>query len=295
MFYATQMVSRSEQSGAVLFQELRRGFQTNTLGDSSGGPLVLNGTLTELPTTTRTVDYPASSFEALALAAHPTATLFSNYLDLGTLPVYDQFGAYAGFPDVAYVNAPSGIGTFQPTFTFGNPYPSQWPLFITAQTSARVSYTAEKADGTPAAPRSFTVYTYAQELLPSGPPTPLLPRVGPPRDLRINGAVATGTLTGVGPQPLLSWTAPSVGSPDYYSLRLYELFATSSGVTSRLQLTTLNTTQTQLRLPPGVLTAGKSYYVQVMAVSQPGMDPNKPSMLRPTYHTAMAVTGRFKP
>jgi hypothetical protein len=122
-----------------------------------------------------------------------------------------------------------------------------------------------------------------------------MPRVGPPRDLRINGAVATGLLTSVGLQPLVSWTAPSVGTPDYYSLRLYELFATSSGATSRLQLTTFTTAQTQLRLPPGVLTPGKSYYLQVTAVSQPGMDPNKPSMKMPVYHSAMAVTGRFKP
>jgi hypothetical protein len=283
MLYVTQLVSRSE--GGLDFQEVRRSYQTNSLAGGGGGGLTLNGFMTPLPTTTRTVNYPASSFEALALAAHPTAALTTTTLNIGTLPGYTQFGSFAGWPDLALATGPAGSGDLSTSFLYGNPYPGAWPQFITALSSARVRYSVRLPDGSESTLRSFSVYTYSQQPL-TGTATSLTPQVGPPRDMRINGAVATNNLTGVGLTPLLSWTAPSVGTPSYYSVRVYELFATASNTTSRLPVTSLSTTQTQVRLPPGLLVAGKTYYVQVNAVSQPS-----PA----TYSFAMAVTGRFEP
>ena len=294
VLYATQLVARSDVAAGLDFQEVRRSAQTNSLGPVDASTQQLTGTLTALPATTQTVNYPASSFEALALAAHPTATLFSTYVDIGVLPAYGQFGAYAGWPDLAYMTSAPGRGDILPSFTYGNPYPSSWPQFVTAQSSARVRYSVNLGSGGTSTPRAFSVYTYAQQPLPSGT-TPITPLVGPPVDLRLNGAVATGNLTGVGLLPLLSWTAPTTGAANYYSVRLYELFATSTGSTSRLQVTGVTTTQTQLRLPPGVLVPGKSYYFEVSAVAQPSVDPNKPYLNGPVYQLAMAVTGRFEP
>jgi hypothetical protein len=283
MLYVTQLVSRSE--GGLDFQEVRRSYQTNSLAGGGGGRLTLSGSMTPLPTATLTVNYPASSFEALALAAHPTAALTTTTLNIGTLPGYTQFGSFAGWPDLALATGTAGRGDLSTSFLYGNPYPGAWPQFITALSSARVRYSVRLPDGSESTLRSFSVYTYSQQPL-TGTATSLTPQVGPPRDMRINGAVATDNLTGVGLTPLLSWTAPSVGTPTYYSVRVYELFATASNTTSRLQVTSLSTTQTQVRLPPGLLVAGKTYYVQVNAVSQPS-----PA----TYSFAMAVTGRFEP
>jgi len=292
VLYATQLVSRSDAATAMTFQEVRRSFQTGTLSGGGSGPLVLSGTMTELPPTTQLVDYRATSFEALALAAHPTATLSTNLLNIGTLPGYGQFGSFAGWPDLATASSPASQGDLMPSFTYGSPYPSAWPQFLTAQSSARVRYSVPLETGGESRASSYSVYTYAQQPLPSGP---VMPQVGPPRELRLNGAEATGNLTGVGLTPLASWSAPSVGTAHYYLVRVYELLATSTGGTSRLQVTLLTTTQTQVRLPPGVLTAGKYYYLQVSAAFEPMADPNRPYLRGPVYHTAMAVTGRFQP
>ncbi|WP_263452039.1 PKD domain-containing protein [Hyalangium gracile] len=293
VFYASQMVSRTDPVGMQI-RELRRSFQTNTLNGatSEDGSLLLSGTLEPLPTTTQPVDYRASSFEALSMAAHPTATAYDTLLYIGTLPGHGQYGEYAGWPDLAGARSVAGQGDLVPMFTYGNPYPATWPRFVTAQTSSRVSYSVEREDGSTTTPRAFSVFTFAQEPLSS---QPVIPRVGPPRELRINGVVATGNLANVGLAPLVSWTPPSLGVPTSYSLRLYELVITSSGGTNRLQLTNLTTTQTQLRLPPGLVVQGKSYYLQVTAIFDPVSDPNKPYMSGPVHHTAMAVTGRFKP
>ena len=292
VLYATQLVSRADAATGATFQEVRRGFQTNSLGAGGSGPLVLNGTMSPLPPVTVSVDYRASSFEALALAAHPTATLATTALNIGTLPGYQTFGSYVGWPDLALMNGPAGRGDLVTSFTYGNPYPSAWPQFITAQSAARVRYSVPLEGGGSSTPRTYSVYTYAQQPLGSGPLTPL---VGPPRTLRINGAPAADTLSGVGLTPLVSWTAPSLGTPTSYSVRVYELFATSTGATSRLPVTTLTTTQLQVRLPPGVLVAGKHYYLQISAIHQPGTDPGRPYFGSPVYHSAMAVTGRFQP
>jgi hypothetical protein len=292
VLYATQLVSRFEPATAMDFQEVRRSFQTGTLGGGGSGPLVLSGTMTELPPTSQSVDYRASSFEALALAGHPTATLASHSLNIGILPGYGQFGSFAGWPDLALAYSPAGRGNLTPVFTYSSPYPGTWPQFFTGQSIARVRYSVPLPDGSESRPTSFSLYTYAQQPMASGP---ILPQVGPARDLRLEGVDATGTLTGVGLMPMASWTAPSLGTPHHYLVRVYELFATSTGGTSRVPLTTLTTTRTQLRLPPGILTPGRYYHLQVTAAYAPTWEPDRPYMRGPVYHTAMSVTGRFQP
>lgn len=287
--YATQLVRRVE--AGLNFQEVRQAFQTSTLG-AGDGTLMLRGTMAPVQPTSETVDYRASAFEALALAAHPSATLTSTFVNIGTLVGYGQFGSYEGWPDLAVMRTTAGQGDLLPAFTYGNPYPSTWPRFVTAQSSATVRYSVPLEGGGTSTPRPFTVYTYAQQPMTSGP---VIPRVGPPRELRLNGVPATDPVPGVGLTPLLSWTAPSLGTPSSYQVRVYELLATGSGTTTRLQLTTLTTTQTQLRLPPGILTMGKHYYVQVLAIHEPAWDANKPYLHGPLYQLAMASSGRFAP
>lgn len=294
VLYATQMVSRSDATTGMDFQELRRSVQANPVGPDASGTMQLTGTLTALPTVNQTVNYSASAFEALALASHPTATLLDNVLDIGVLPAYGQFGSYAGWPDLAYLDSTPAQGDIQPSFTYGNPYPASWTPFITAESFARVRYSVDLPDGSTSTPRSFSVYTYMQQPLPSGN-TPITPLVGPPTNLQLNGVVATGNLTGVGTLPLLSWAVPATGTANYYLVRLYELFATATNSTSRLLVTSFTTAQTQVRLPPGVVVPGKFYYAEVDSVADPLANPNTPYIHGARYQFAMAVTGRFQP
>lgn len=290
VLYANQLVSRVDT--AMSFWEVRRSYQTSTLPTYDGVTRVLSGQLLPLPLVSETVDYRASAFEPLAQAAHPTATLNFNSVSIGTLAGYERFGSFAGWPDLTLMDAPTGMGDLLPTFSYGNPFPSTWPRFVTAQTTAGVRYSVPQADGSSTVPTTFSAYTYAQQPLENGPVVPL---VGPPMDLRLNGAPATDTLVGVGTEPVVSWTAPDVGTPSYYILRVYELFTVGAGFTSRSQVLSLTTTEPQVRLPPSALVAGKHYFVQVVAVYTSPWDASRPYMRGPVYHVAMALTGRFQP
>ncbi|SEL44139.1 hypothetical protein SAMN05444354_10647 [Stigmatella aurantiaca] len=292
--YATQFVSRLDEGGTQSFLELRRGVQV-AAPTAKNGTLLLSATLAPLPTTSHSVSYGTASFEALALAAHPTATLDANRIFLGTLPAYTRFGAYVGWPDLVQATWPLNRGTFQAALTFGNPYPATWDRFITALTSSRISYSVDLPDGGTATPLLHLVATYAQEPLSASGTSTLTAQVGPPRDVRLNQTVATTPLTGVGLAPLASWTAPALGTPHYYSLRLYELSANAAKKTRRQLVASFLTDQTQIRLPPGPLMQDKSYYLEVTAIFSPGTSTGKPFLLAPVFHSASAVTSRFQP
>ncbi|WNG45701.1 hypothetical protein F0U60_17505 [Archangium minus] len=265
-------------------------------GSSAAGTIFLTGTLAPLPTTEQSFDFRASQFDALALAAHPSATLYDELVNVGTLPRFADYGQFEGYPDLALATNPApGQGDFRVDLRYGNPYPSHWPRIVTAQASALVPFSLTRADGSTTRTAYYQAAAYSQVQMMDGVTQTLVPQVGPPRELRINGAVATGSLSGVGPTPLVSWTVPALGTPTRYLVRLYELAASSSGGTSRRQVGFFYTTQTQFRPPPGFLVSGKTYMIMLYAYSMPGTNPELPFMYGPSYHYASAFTGTFQP
>jgi hypothetical protein len=250
-----------------------------------------------LPTFTQGLKLSVSEFESLALATHPTATLTNNIVGIDVLVGYREHGAYVGTPDlaIAYDRTP-GEGEFNPIFEFGNPYPREWPLFVYTQSSSTVRYSIELPDGSTSSSRSVASIVMAMEPLEMAATRLISPRVGPPRDVRINSLDATGKLTGVGMSPLVSWAPPALGVPTYYQLRLYRLYtAPGSTSLSRVLVTQLYTPQTQLRLPPELLVPGENYYLQVVSYYRPGVDPSNPFRSSAVSHYAQAFTGVFKP
>lgn len=293
--YVTQLVSRFDPLTGVEVQEARRSLRP-VPENTAAGNIRVSGTLAPLPTTPQSMTIRAPLFESQVQASHPTATVSGVNFGLSTLLAYDQFGAYAGSPDVAtaYDMSP-GRGDIAPVFEFGNPYPSRWPLFSAVQVGARVRYTLDLATGGTSAPYTHNAYAIAREpFVPGSNPT-FVPKMGPARELRLNGLDATGKLAGVGSTPLLSWTVPALGAPTYYQVRLYRLTLRPDGFLSRTTVATLYTPETQLRLPPGLLTAGQNYFVQLNAYLKPGVDPSNPFKDSPVSHSAPALTGVFTP
>ncbi|WP_375771109.1 hypothetical protein NR798_09475 [Archangium gephyra] len=297
--YVTQLASRPDPLTGVEVQEARRSvlFSRPTGPENTPeGNIRLRGTLAPLPTSTESMTIRASEFESLSRASHPTATVSEVSFGLSTLLAYDKFGGYAGSPDVATAYGMSpGRGDILPVFEFGNPYPRSWPLFSAVQVGAKVRYTLDLPTGGTSAPYTHNAYSSAREpFVPGSHPT-FVPKMGPARDLRLNGLDATGKLAGVGSTPLLSWTVPALGTPTYYQLRLYRLTLRSDGFLSRSSVANLYTAETQLRLPPGLLTAGQNYFIQVNAYLRPGADPSNPFKDSPVSHYAPALTGVFSP
>jgi len=298
--HASQLVTRFDLGSGipsgVEYLELRRSARLAPTV-TGGNTLLLKGTLLPVPTTLQPVDFRASQFESLALASTPNATLSADHLYISTLPRYLEYGQYAGFPDLALANNwQAGQGDMSLTFEYGNPYPGQWPRMITAMASALVPFAAELPDGTAARTARYSVSASTQLPLVDGARQTLVPRVGPAQDVRINGLpVATGKLTGVGQSPVVSWRPPALGIPSRYQVRVYELFASATGGTQRLTVANLTTTQTQLRLPPNLLVAGKTYFLQLSAIFMPGYDPSTPYKSGPDSDYATTLSGKFQP
>lgn len=294
--YVAQLAGRTDAATGTEYQELRRGFFNGGPERTATGSLLLKGTMAVLPTFQQSLTVRSSEFESLARAAHPSATVSYNTIDLGTLQNYREFGTYAAWPDVglAFDYTP-GDGDLSPVFEIGDLFPREWPLFSNVQMNATVRYTIALPDGTTSKPRSFSALAIAREPLERGSHPLITPKQGPARELRLNGLDATGKLTGVGTTPLLSWAAPTLGTPTYYQLRLYRLFASADGFLNRSPVANLYTPQTQLRLPPGLLNPGQNYYVQVVSYWKPGTDPSNPYTQSAVSHSASAVTGTFMP
>jgi hypothetical protein len=294
--YVTQLAGRTDPVTGIEYQELRRGFRNAGPERVGADSLLLKGTLGVLPTFTQPLTIRSSEFEALALAAHPSATLSFSSINVGTLQGFSTFGTYSSWPDLgsAFDYTP-GNGDFAPVFTFGDFFPRDWTVFSNFLLSTQVSFSIELPGGGTTKPRAYSASLNVMEPLVRGSSTVIVPKLGPARALSLNGLDATGKLSGVGMTPLLSWSAPALGAPTYYQLRLYRLYAFPDGSTARQTLAYFYTPQTQLRLPPGILVAGENYYFQVVSYLMPGVDPSNPYQGSPVMHSASAVTGVFKP
>jgi hypothetical protein len=302
---ANQLVGRTDMDAGIPsgleLQELRRTARISNVaksadGGTDAGTVMMAGMMLPLPTTRQDFDFRASQFEVLAMTAHPSAIQGSDSMYMDTLPRFNEYGSYAGSPDLALATNPEqGQGDFHVSFEFGNPFPSTWNRFAVAQGYSYVPFSVGLSDGGTSRNAYYSATVSSQVQVLDGVTQTLVPQVGPVRDVRINGASATTALTGVGTTPLVSWTLPALGTPTRYLVRLYELSATSSGGTTRASRGTFTTAQTQFRLPPGLLAAGKTYMLQLYAYYAPGSNPDLPYMDGPSVHYAVAFSSKFQP
>lgn len=102
---------------------------------------------------------------------------------------------------------------------------------------------------------------------------------GAPIGVRL-GQVRTPTIAGqslfsphsIGMTPSLSWTAPSVGTPSWYVVRVIRVFADAMGNGAKQAVATLRTDQTSLALPPGILQSGQTYVFAISAEKDSNTD-----------------------
>jgi len=106
-----------------------------------------------------------------------------------------------------------------------------------------------------------------------GPPFtgPIVPLVGPARSPTVSARDALLPQTGVGATPVLSWSAPSLGSPTRYRVQLVHLYVPTGQTTTATSLVaTFYTAAPQVTVPAGILTLGQTYVATIESVSLPG-------------------------
>lgn len=143
---------------------------------------------------------------------------------------------------------------------------------------------------------SADIYTIALELGPVAQFSGVAqPHLSPPRQVRIAGQAATAPLSGVGQTPLAEWTAPALGTPERYTVVVYELVPTGGQLVPRVAGQVL-TKQTSARLPPGLVGTGGTWVLSVQAEVRGGLDVHTRPFWSalPTLVDAM-VTSTFTP
>lgn len=267
-----------------------RAFTTSTLTVVDGATTTVSGTLTALPQTgALSVDWRMTSFEALRTSVHPSASLAGHALYVGAFPDGTR-GTYTAAPDLMSF-APGSTGRDRSfSFSYGNPYPG-----FTEAGHVETAFSVALAPPL-ATPFSFYTSVSSTAALPELAASPLQARLGPARTPRIQARDAFSTQLGVGLTPRLEWSAPSVGQPTSYLVRISEVTVNAGAARLGTVVGQLYTAGTHVIVPPGMLTTGRYYFAQLVARSSANSDfQTRP--LRSAWPEAEAtvITGVFAP
>ncbi len=235
----------------------------------------------------------------------PTGSALSYItLDVSVLPGTDteatSFGAFAATADLLYAFALPSAATTPVAFntTYANPYPTGWPVLATIEYSYSLPLTLANGGGTTSAALGWYFVDRVGSL-----PASYAPGISPPRALTVNGQPTTATLTAVGKQPRLGWTAPAVGTATNYVVAIAEVDPNGGGAPFNFTIAyvTLPGAATELVLPSGVLnnanaTATSQFYAVVTAYNMPGRDlTTAPFLVTLPQETAASATSLFSP
>lgn len=94
----------------------------------------------------------------------------------------------------------------------------------------------------------------------------IAPRLGPARNLMLNGTAFTMNRPGASTAPTFSWTAPMLGTPTTYFVTLTRLSSTAGQPTTTLESFIFSTAATTFQVPAGLLLSGQPYVAEVEAL-----------------------------
>jgi hypothetical protein len=240
----------------------KRATTVSNLTMVSGTTNPMSAALTALSQSSLTVDLRAADYTAHRAAAHPSAEApRSTFIVDARIPTSSSAGY--GTPDVLWVTIPQNAASGSHTFSYGNPF-SGTELFGFYNAGFRVTYDVPNpAGGTlPYRAAGSLITMRSLSALAASPVQPALGMVGSPK---LNGQDAFPDRTGVGLTPLVTWAAPTLGTPKHYEVAVSRLYVLTSVSAWAEKLTTLVIRGTQVRIPAGVLQAGQTYYLAITA------------------------------
>lgn len=239
-----------------------------------------------------------SLFVAAAADTHPTRVGPVAAVDaaLRAMPGSPRYGTSPLAPPV--LSFATGIpvdGTdLNMTFPLVNPYPADWLFNDFTMTFPVTVVPPDGIDEGLQLPATFEVDT--NQLASAG--HPIEPLVTPPRAPQLDGHDLFTDLAGTGTTPTLSWSPPLAGRADAYVITVHQWFVLYQNTT----LTPIATLivpgdVTSVRLPARLLETGEHYVLQIVAVSQPGLDVRRHSLytLGVPLGFAPLVTNTFSP
>lgn len=281
--YFTQLVTLT--SGTFSYDSIGKSFQPAAFSLLDGATTPLAGAFTDVTQKTVTLDWKRSLFAGLASAVNPTAAVTTCSVYVFGEPGGATRSTNSYVPTILY-GSDAGVDDVSLKLAYGDPFPASWgpEAFIYADFSVPylVPGTATMKHAHTTIDLSGTVTDVA-----AGAVKPL---ISPPSALKVGGKDAFAVNTGVGLTPVLSWSAPTLGTSVLYqvNVRLIDEAVSAGHFAGRFF-----TQGTSVTLPPGMLASGSSYFVRITAQTAGSVtSPFKPAT---TGGTATAVSGVFTP
>jgi hypothetical protein len=256
----TQLTSRTaalEGSSETLnYRSVSRAFEAPAFQSKPGETQKISGTMTEPPALTAPLHWDMAAFRNLAPAIHPRATVAVQAMIVDVQPMPHTYGTLGPIPLLIEIFQPPAVDQLRTTLTYANPYPAAWMPVGTTETSFQVPF---QLPGT-TTPAILAGSASHSEQLPGFFSTRIAPEFGPVLQPRIEGQDAQQAVTLTTTTPEVSWTAPPAvpGERYHYILFINELSVDGPATVSQ-RVATFWTDDTRVRLPPGTLSAGRSY------------------------------------
>lgn len=236
--------------------------------DADGGTVTLAGTMQGVAgSNSFDAAIAGTQFKALNSAINPNATTAESELYIETHPFGLTHGYVQYGPGMFYFSASSSDATNQPIetdvdlgqFTYGNPFPSTWPLITEYWHSANVDYSSGGGS------MLFSSYYQITSALPTLN-KPIVPILGPVTGATVDGAdFFTGQQ--VSATPTIAWSAPTTGTAQGYIVRVLSLEAGNNYVEYEFR-----TTDTSITIPAGVLLPAVNYVFAIEVLNETGQD-----------------------
>ena len=206
------------------------------------------------------------------------------------------------FPEMPFKNESTGLLVLLPpagiatdvdygAIQYGEFLDSSWRAFLFASYFYDVDVPMP-AGGVSSAPSVTGIISSRIALSPDS--TAMTPAVGPPTEPRIEDRDAFVGQSGVGLQPTISWSPPTLGSATSYQISITRMSEPAEGEVHQLTVTLYS--GTRFRIPPGLLKTGALYSTVITARSAPwDAGDHAPFRTGVPLHTADCVLGMFVP
>jgi len=220
-----------------------------------------------------------ASFARHGDAVHPGAPQSASFVAVSSFALSPTFGSPSDAYSLVEFNTLGSQDVDFGQLRYGNPFPTDWNRTLDTFVSFTKNYLAPGATVSEPLVRGLSTSLLIDPASRDDANVTLAPGMSPPRHAQVNGKTLFANQLGVGTTPVVSWSAPEVGTPGRYLMRIFELRANGTRSSFR-SVATLSTAQTSLTVPPGLLQAGHVYVFTIAAVGTgaPVSQPNRTSL-----------------
>lgn len=175
---------------------------------------------------------------------------------------------------------------------YADPFPLSWTRYFEFVESSFQQVIAPSASSPTFLFLSSGLFTTT---MPSAT-SPATTLIGAPTGLTINGASLAQPQTGVGTTPRIAWQAPPASSAtSNFRVRIWKLAVTPTGGTAFSLAVVVQTTSTAIKIPPGLLTTGETYVVQIDDLNMPVDWTTAPQRFAMPLGVSNAISNPFTP